>query len=264
MLAVSLAGFGRFGDAHLALDDAAREAKRCNDEFGLQNVFASRVRILVEEGRAIEACVIEPPDLLQSVRAMKGEVLSSRGLALATVGRFDEARSLAAAAQQATKAIETRVLVAAIDAICALKQRTAGMRESAERLVRVGIDSGAVDLVVVAYRGNPELLEALMSSKVTSQETTYIAARAGDEALLQASGWETAREADPVGALSPREREVYELICDGFSNSEIATRLFITEGTVKVHVQHVFDKLGVRSRTAVAINAVRDRRRRVS
>ena len=94
-------------------------------------------------------------------------------------------RSLATAAEQATKGIETRVLVAAIDAICALKQRTAGMRESAERLVRVGIDSGAVDLVVVAYRGNPELLEALLSSKVTSQETTYIAARAGDEALLR-------------------------------------------------------------------------------
>ncbi len=75
-------------------------------------------------------------------------------------------------------------------------------------------------------------------------------------------GSEPISEADPIEALSPREREVYELICDGFSNSEIATRLYITEGTVKVHVQHVFDKLGVRSRTAVAINAVRDRRRR--
>ena len=126
------------------------------------------------------------------------------------------------------------------------------------------MDSGAVDLVVVAYRGNPELLEALMSSTTTSQETTYIAKRAGDGDLLEAVGWEPTTEVDPIQTLSRREREVYELICDGFSNSEIAGRLFITEGTVKVHVQHVFDKLGVRSRTAVAINAVRDRRRRVS
>ena len=36
-------------------------------------------------------------------------------------------------------------------------------------------------------------------------------------------------------------------------------RLFITEGTVKVHVHHVFDKLGVRSRTALAMNAARER-----
>ena len=264
MLAVSLAGFGRCGDAHLALDDAARESRRCNDEFGLQNVFANRVRILVQEGRANEACAIEPPDLVHSVRSMKGEVLSSRGLALATMGRFDEARTLAGAADQVTKGIETRVLVAAIDAICALKQRTAGMRDAIERLIRIGMDSGAVDLVVAAYRGNPELLEALLSSSVTNQETTYIAARSGDEALLQAVGWEATAQADPIQALSRREREVYELICDGFSNADIAVRLFITEGTVKVHVQHVFDKLGVRSRTAVAINAARDRRRHAS
>ena len=261
-LAVSLAGVGRFVDAHLALDDAARESRRCNDEFGLQNVFANRVRILVQEGRANEAYAIEPPDLQQSVRAMRGEVLSSRGLVLATLGRFDEAQSLAAVATQATRGIEARVLTCAIDAICALKQRTAAMRDATERLIRVGMDSGAVDLVVAAYRGNPELLEVLLASSVTRQETTYIAMRAGDEALLHAMGSEPISQADPIEALSPREREVYELICDGFSNSEIATRLYITEGTVKVHVQHVFDKLGVRSRTAVAINAVRDRRRR--
>jgi len=251
MFAMSLAGLSRYGDAHLALDDAVRESRRCNDEFGLQNVFANRTRILVQEGRANEACAMEPPDLGQSLRAMKGEVLSSRGLALATMGRFAEARSLAASAAQATKGIETRVLVSAIEAICALKQRTAGMRD-VDGLIEVGVDSGAVDLVVSAYRGNPDLLEALLSSPVTKERTMYIAARAGDEVLLQAVGWEAASRLDPVEALSRREREVYELLCDGFSNSDIAKRLFITEGTVKVHVQHVFDKLGVRSRTAVA------------
>ncbi len=156
MLAVSLAGAGRYADAHLALNDAADEARRCNDEFGLQNVFANRVRILIQEGRAREACAIEPPYLGQSLRSMRGEVLSSRGLAMATMGHFDSARSLARSAESATKAIETRVLVSAIDAICDLKQRSIGMRESLGRLVTVGLDSGAVDLVVVAYRGNPE------------------------------------------------------------------------------------------------------------
>ena len=75
--------------------------------------------------------------------------------------------------------------------------------------------------------------------------------------------FEAASFADPVASLSPREREVYDLLCEGLSNGEIATQLFITEATVKVHVQHVFDKLGVRSRTALAINAARDRRRHV-
>ena len=69
------------------------------------------------------------------------------------------------------------------------KQRTAAMRDATERLIRVGMDSGAVDLVVAAYRGNPELLEVLLASSVTRQETTYIAMRAGDESSVNSLGW---------------------------------------------------------------------------
>ena len=65
--------------------------------------------------------------------------------------------------------------------------------------------------------------------------------------IVRAAGFDPVSTADPVDSLSPREREVYALLCDGLSNGEIAQRLFITQGTVKVHVHHVFDKLGVRS-----------------
>ena len=99
------------------------------------------------------------------------------------------------------------------------------------------------------------------NSAVTRERTTYVLARAGDQGLVEEAGIETTAIDHPVALLSPREREVYELICEGLSNGEIGSRLFITEGTVKVHVQHVFDKLGVRSRTALALSAARDRRR---
>ena len=227
---------------------------------GLQNVFAIRARVLVQEGRANEACAIEPPDLSHSLRSMRGEVLASRALALVTLGRLAEARSFASRAAEATSSIETRVLVPAIDAICAIRGRSNDWRSAVERLVDVAFDGGGVDLVVTAYRGNSDLLEALFTSQVTRERTMYMLARAGDEILVQAAGLDTTLAADPVATLSPREREVYDLLCEGLSNNEIATQLFITEGTVKVHVQHVFDKLGVRSRTALAINAVRDRR----
>ena len=49
---------------------------------------------------------------------------------------------------------------------------------------------------------------------------------------------------DPIRSLSRREREVYDLLCEGLSTAEIAQSLFITESTVKVHVHHVFDKVG--------------------
>jgi DNA-binding NarL/FixJ family response regulator len=54
--------------------------------------------------------------------------------------------------------------------------------------------------------------------------------------------------------LTRREREVLDFIRQGLSNKEIARALWIAESTVKVHVHHVLEKMGVRSRTeAVAI-----------
>jgi DNA-binding CsgD family transcriptional regulator len=264
MVAAALAGLGRHQDAHLALDDAIRESRRCNDEFGAQSVYASRVRILIQEGRAKEACAIEPPDLEVSLKSMRGEVLASRALALASLGRLAEARTLSSDATDATSAVEARVLAAAVDAVCAVNGRQAGMMDSIESLVNIAFEAGAVDLVVTAYRGNPDLLAALLASAESRERTTYIVARAGDECLVNAIGREAVASADPVETLSRREREVYELVCEGLSNGEIATRLFISEGTVKVHVHHVFDKLGIRSRTALAMNAARDRWRQAA
>jgi DNA-binding CsgD family transcriptional regulator len=55
-----------------------------------------------------------------------------------------------------------------------------------------------------------------------------------------------------IMSLSPREREVFALLAQGRSNREIGEALFISPVTVKVHVRHIFDKLGVRSRAEAA------------
>ena len=64
---------------------------------------------------------------------------------------------------------------------------------------------------------------------------------------------------DPAfAALSRRERETLALLADGLSNAEIAERLGISEKTVRNHLSHLFDKLGVWSR-AQAIVFARER-----
>jgi len=53
--------------------------------------------------------------------------------------------------------------------------------------------------------------------------------------------------------LSSRQREIFDLIVVGQSNKEIARKLGLGEGTVKIHVAKLFRKLGVRHRSAVAL-----------
>ena len=58
-------------------------------------------------------------------------------------------------------------------------------------------------------------------------------------------------------ALTPREREVLDMLAEGLSNKEIAWRLKISEHTVKFHVASVFAKLGVSTRTEAVMQGIR-------
>lgn len=57
-------------------------------------------------------------------------------------------------------------------------------------------------------------------------------------------------DADALSALTPREREVMRYVAEGLTNHEIAAALVVELGTVRKHLEHVYEKLGVHSRTA--------------
>jgi DNA-binding CsgD family transcriptional regulator len=255
MQATALAGLRRFEDSYDRLNAAYAQAVHCTDSFGQQAVYAGRVRTLLHQGRIAEACALEPPDLSKSLPGMRGEVWSSRGLALASIGRLAEARRLAALSTKTTRAIESKMLSRCITAVAALKARDPSLTEEARMLMSAAWDAGAVDYVVTGYRASPELLATLLRDPTTAERAGYIVERAADSELAASIGIDATAAIDPVSTLSIRERDVYGLLCEGMVNREIATRLFISPETVKVHVRHIYDKLGIRSRTALALQA---------
>ena len=97
---------------------------------------------------------------------------------------------------------------------------------------------------------------ALIRAAVRNTETAI-----GIAAALEMTRGE-ASSPEPVTAgvdLTQREREVLRLIAAGKSNQDIAELLFLSPGTVKVHVTHILGKLGVRSRSAATDYAHRHR-----
>lgn len=67
-----------------------------------------------------------------------------------------------------------------------------------------------------------------------------------------------------VVALTGRERQIMRLVCEGLSNKEIGRRLHIADGTIKVHLHHIFRKLEIGNRTALAALAISNEHTKVS
>jgi two-component system, NarL family, response regulator YdfI len=77
------------------------------------------------------------------------------------------------------------------------------------------------------------------------------------EALLAAPVGTARRMAELAEPLTPREREVLQMLASGSGNKEIASRLSISEHTVKFHVTAILGKLGAGSRTEAVFLGIR-------
>ena len=83
---------------------------------------------------------------------------------------------------------------------------------------------------------------------LSTEEAIAYVQRGRGERKRPASGW---------ASLTPAEREVARLICEGLANKEIATRLFVSPRTVQAHLSHIYAKLGIASRVQLVQEAAR-------
>jgi len=130
-----------------------------------------------------------------------------------------------------------------------------------------------VRIIMVTVYGDPELIFKALSAGACG----YLLKRSTPEEVItairevQQGGAPMSREiarkviahfqnlpkspdtSSKMDTLSPREREILELLIQGFADKEIADRLGVKHGTVRWHLQHIYEKLHVRSRTEAAL-----------
>jgi len=136
-----------------------------------------------------------------------------------------------------------------------------------EATARILAASAAVRVIILTtYESDTSILTAIEAGasgyllKAAPQEEILAGVRSvarGEVALAPSiAAMLVQRVAKPAVTLSPRETQVLALVAQGSSNPEIARELFLSEATVKTHLLHVFEKLGVSDRTRAVTRAM--------
>jgi LuxR family transcriptional regulator, maltose regulon positive regulatory protein len=256
--ALEMQAIAEFGQRNFeaALRSLSRAHKLANEQGNVHtqvNAVVLTARIHLSRGapeRAVRALELREPRMTNP--GMEGDYLATQALAVACCGRAREANDLVAASERITTHLEARVLRAFA---CVVSSRFESPREEIDRAaletaLRVAEETGNFDGFVCAYRAFPELLSSLTSIPLEDPARFLSIVRSLDPTLAETFSLKpTRREARDGQALTPREQEVLDLVRQGLTNREIARTLWISESTVKVHVHHVLEKLGARSRT---------------
>jgi LuxR family maltose regulon positive regulatory protein len=146
--------------------------------------------------------------------------------------------------------------------LCQVRSDTPDMLTSLEQALTLAEPEGYVRLFVDEGEPMAELLRQVRSRGIRPDYVSkLLAAFAAEDAKRGSRGAEE-RQASPrpsapplVELLTERELELLRLVADGQSNQEIAKELFLAVGTVKKHLNNIFGKLGVSSRTQATARA---------
>ncbi len=253
-LAAAELGLRHFARADALLGRIERQPTYGRDLHLEVNVRALRARMQLAQQCPHEALATVSDDFGGSMarqrerigRAMYGEYLATRAMALAVIGKTVDALATADEAQATTRAGDTRVLCESARTLARL-----GAADPPNDVVESLLDLAARldiwDGVVCAIRASPILLHHLVRYPAYKTQLRELLLRSNDLALAKSVGL-VSRSTGVRGVLTPREREIMEHVKQGKRNAEIAASLLIATGTVKRHLDHVYDKLGVRSR----------------
>jgi ATP/maltotriose-dependent transcriptional regulator MalT len=254
-LAAAALGTRQFSQADRLLRGVEAEAEDHADRHHELNARSLRARLLLAMRKPADAVKVVSADWdSYPSRIMYGEYLGTRALALAVVGETDRALEEAAAAVEISSGVESRLFAQLAQAIAA--RGSPLQDEAALSAFDLAANLEVWDPLVMAARAMPEFLKSLVTEPKTHRLIARALHRANDAKLARAVGLSVEIRYGRRGALSQRELEVYDLLAQGLTNRQIASALYITESTAKIHLRNIYEKLNVRSRAeAVARHA---------
>jgi ATP/maltotriose-dependent transcriptional regulator MalT len=251
-IAAAKCGEGRY-TASLALIERAERTDRDRDPFVSTNCVGLRVRVHLSL-RNMDQALRAAGHLSVGARSdIQSEVCAVIAFACARSGLVDEALRNLAIAQRCTWFAGTRVFIAATEAALAEKASGSIRPPLANAFAEEVERTGHLDSAVCVLRAWPLLAESLRST--SNRHVLASTAQASNDRTLAAAAGIDARSSMRSLELSHREIEVLELVAQGLRNAQIAQRLVISDKTVKTHLQHVYDKLEVGSRTEAVARA---------
>jgi DNA-binding CsgD family transcriptional regulator/tetratricopeptide (TPR) repeat protein len=231
-------GLGTF----TAADEALRRAREhASDAHTLGNWYLVSARLALAQRRYERARRVLAQGGTARDAATRAELCAYSAFAEACMGRAGTALQLADETATISSTIEPAV-VAAIARILALPNERERLVQELADLVEA---RGHTDFVLHASRSFPPLASYLANVRAVASSIDAAVSRSDSSH----SG---------IEGLTKREREILGLVRAGLRNREIADRLFISEVTVKVHVRHILEKTGTRSRTEAAVLAAQE------
>ncbi len=258
-LAAAESGLRSFGQAQRNLAAFERTSIRREDPFYRLVGLTLKSRLRACRGDLVGALATrhELAGISAPPRAL-GSYLAVQSILLAATGDVDAARATAAEARGFGSSIEMiycstfgEIIAEGIDG-----DKEAFRSRAAEAVVTC-TEAAYIDGLVFAYRVYPPLIAAASERPDTAHLLGKLLAQSRDHELARSMSIEVnLDEVDsPLSCLTRREAEVLSLLSEGMTNSEIATHLFITRSTAKVHVRHILAKLGSKNRLQAVIRA---------
>jgi DNA-binding CsgD family transcriptional regulator len=248
--ASSLTALREFAEARRALNVVEKRIRGDADPFFISQHAKQSAALEIARGNLVRAVDhLASSDHPRAPKGTLGTHYALQALVLTALGDFEAAEDKAGRALGKSRALETRALLVAATAIrAAIQNERSECVEAYEEILELGCNY----VLPLAWRARFEVAVMLLASPKHRDSVLQLLLTANDTAIARRSGVPVPRAASRRLKLSAREQEVCELLADGRTNREIATMLFISLSTTKVHVKHILEKLGVRSRVEAA------------